>query len=174
MKKIFFLTLILIFMNSCSFQSMQYDFIKKIVIKESNDARPVKNWTLNWNQKKTYLYAINFQEQIIFADNLINIYFEDNQIYKIIGLFPDNLDLEIKSSDKGLVYFLNKAKVTDDFCEILKVTTENNYKKYSRICYEQISQESYKNKIIINSDGLITNMIFKIHPDYPSLELSMN
>ena len=174
MNKIFFLIYILCTLSSCSFQSSQYDFVKKVMGKENITVRPKKNWTLEWMQKETDLYAVNANNKVIFADNLINIFFENMQIYKITGLFPNNLDLEIKRIDQGLEYFLDGKIVTSDFCELAKLNSANNSNaSYSRVCYEEITKEKYENQVNVNSDGLLISMAFKVHPSYPLLQLSI-
>jgi len=45
--------------------------------------------------------------------------------------------------------------------------------KYSRACSESKSGKSYENQFIVNSEGMIISMQFKVHPDYPLLQLSM-
>ena len=174
MNRVLFLILIVCGLSSCSFQSFQYDFLKRVIGKEKKIDQPEKTWTLHWMQKETDLYAINIEEQTIFADNLINIFFKSMQIYKITGLFPNNLVLEIKSVEEGLEYFLDGLRIASDSCELMKLkSVDNSNELYSRVCYEEISKERYENEVKVNSDGLLIGMTFKVHPNYPLLQLSI-
>ena len=111
MKKITILILLLINITSCSFQSSQYNLIKGLIIKENSPQKPSKTWNVFWNNKQTDLYAINSANQIIFADDDINIFYKDQQIYKITGLLADDKLMEIDSNDSKLLYKLNLPKI---------------------------------------------------------------
>ena len=176
MNKVIIFLSILFQLSSCSFHSSQYDLFKSILVQEDNDSllKPEKNWTAYWFNQKIDLYAINFEDQIIFADENINILFKDEQVYKIIGLFPEDSVLEVDSNGQNLSYFLNGKKIGVDYCEVGQSTAINDMsRKYSRSCIGSKSKKIYENKIIINSEGMIVSMQFKVHPDYPLLKLSM-
>lgn len=174
MNKALLLLSVLIQLSSCSFHSFQFESIKKLVVKEDNSLKPQKNWIAYWYDQKIDLYAINIENQIIFADEDINIFYKDKQIYKITGLLPNNSVLEIDSKDSTLVYILNDRKIAVDLCETGQtVATGNLSEKYSRPCTDSKSENIYVNQVIINSEGLVISMQFKVHPDYPLLHLSM-
>ena len=174
MNKVIFLLSILTQLSSCSFHSSQYDLLKSLFAQEDSSLKPEKNWVAYWVNQQIDLYAINLEDQIIFADEDINIFYKDKQIYKIIGLLPENSVLEIDSNDETLVYILNNKKIRVDFCETDQLVAMGNLsKKYSRSCSESKSEEMYENQIIVNSEGMIISMQFKVHPDYPLLQLSM-
>ena len=64
--------------------------------------------------------------------------------------------------------------IAGDSCEARNMTIiENGYKRYSHICFEQKSGDSYENQIIINPKNLIVSLQFKVHPSYPLLELNI-
>ena len=172
MNKVIFL-LILLNVSSCSFQSSQYEVIKSLIKKDSSQY-PEKNWLLVWANKQTNLYAINAGNQVIFSDNSINIFYKDQQIYKITGLLGGGNLMEIDSSDSKLMYKVNGKEIAGDSCEARNMTIgEDEYKRYSHICFEQKSGDSYENQIIINPEDLIVSLKFKVHPSYPLLELNI-
>ena len=174
MNKVIIFLSILIQLSSCSFHSSQYDLFKSLFAQEDSSLKPEKNWTAYWSNQKIDLYAINFEDQIIFADETINIFFKDEQVYKIIGLFSEDLVFEVDSNGQTLSYILNGKKIGVDYCEIGQSITMNDFsRKYSRTCIESKSEKIYENKIIINPEGMIVSMQFKVHPDYPLLKLSM-
>ena len=174
MNKVIFLLSILIQLSSCSFHSSQYDLFKSLFIQEDSSLKPEKNWTAYWLNQQIDLYAINLENQTIFADEDINIFYKDKQMYKITGLLPENSVLEIDSNDGTLVYILNGKKIGVDSCKAVQsVVSDDLSEKYSRSCFEDKSEKMYENQIIINSEGMIISMQFKVHPDYPLLQLSM-
>ena len=174
MNKVTILILLLINITSCSFQSSQYNLIKGMINKEDSLQKPSKTWSIFWNNKQTDLYAINVANQIIFANDDINIFYKDQQIYKITGLLADDKLMEIDSNDSKLLYKLNGKQIASDSCATRKMTVgETEYKKYSHICFEQESGVSYENQIVINPEGWIVSLRFKVHPSYPLLELSI-
>ena len=145
-----------------------------MVLQEDSSIKPEKNWIAYWVNQQIDLYAINFEDQIIFVDEDINIFYKDEQVYKIIGLLSENSVLEIDSNDGTLVYILNSKKIRVDSCEAGQLATMDDLsKQYSRSCSESKSENRYENQVIINSEGMIIGMQFKIHPDYPLLQLSM-
>ena len=93
MNKFIYLSLIMMLLTSCSFSSSQFDLIKNMISSENNPSqpennpsKPEKNWNVYWMDRKIDLYAINAHDQVIFADEKINIFYKDKQIYKITGL----------------------------------------------------------------------------------------
>ena len=174
MNKLILLSIILIQMTSCSFHSSQYDFFKSFVFQENDIKKPKKNWSLYWANKKIDLYAINFEDKIIFANEEINILYKDNQIYMITGLLPMEITLEQDSKNESLKYISDGNIIGIDFCETGKVILiGRSNQEYIRSCYKAKSEEVYVNQVLFNSDGMIIGMRFKIHPDYPSLQLSI-
>ena len=174
MNKVIILFITLIQLSSCSFHSSQYDLFKSLFIQEDNSLIPEKNWSAFWLNQQIDLYAINFENQIIFADEVINIFYKDKQIYKITGLFPENSIIEIHLNDRDLTYIVNRKKIRIDSCEAAQsVVMDDLTEKSSRSCSESKSGKTYENQVITNSEGMIISMQFKIHPDYPILQLSM-
>ncbi len=172
MNKVSFLLLIFFQLSSCSFHSSQYDFFKSLVVEKRNSQKPEKNWTAYWVDRKIDLYAINFENQIIFADENVNIFFKDNMIYKVTGLFPDNSVLDIESNSNSIIYNMNGNKIAVDLCELSQtVIVKDLSEHYVQPCLSTEANRHYENEININSEGFITEIRFKIHPDYPLLRL---
>ena len=172
MNKVIFL-LMLFSLNSCSFQSSQYEVIKSL-IKSNSSQGPAKNWRVSFNGKQQELYAVNLAEKIVFADEVINIFYEKQQIYKITGLFSNDAVVEVRFDGSSLAYYLNGNKISHDICEVRIVMSDvAGGKNYSQQCYDQKSGLSYENHIRLNSREFIIGLYFKVHPDYPSLELSL-
>ncbi len=169
---IFFLTLFQL--SSCSFHSSQYDLFKSLFIQEDSSLIPEKNWSAFWLDQQIDLYAINFENQTIFADEVVNIFYKDRQIYKITGLLMENSILEIHSDGRELTYIVNSKRIRIDSCETAQsVVMDDLTERSSRSCSETKSGKTYENQVITNSEGMIVSMEFKIHPDYPMLQLSM-
>ena len=171
MKNNILAILSLLMIASCSIQSSQYNFIKNIALNEENN-RPEKNWTSRWLNKNTDLYAINIKDQIIFADEKINIFFKDDQIYKVTGLLENDAVIEIEKSDNRLSYKINGIPISSDYCSAQSMLDDNKgFLGYTQSCEAERQGVSYRNQILLDSNNLITSLIFKIHPNYPQLKL---
>jgi len=164
-----------LFLFSCSFKSVQYDFIKGFIAENDNQDKPQKNWTAYWLDKKIDLYAINYNDQIIFADEQINIFFKDYQIYKITGLEPHINNLQIESKDSELVYKFNGTILNSDSCQKREKFSDSSSNEiiFSQTCVNSKNGEIYKNQVWFNSQNLVTRVTFKLHPNYPLLKLSI-
>ena len=159
---------------SCSFSSSQYDSIKNMISPEDNSSKPKKNWTAYWREKKIDLYAINIKDHVIFADEKINIFYKDKQIYKITGLLPELQSLEIESKDNSLLFMSNGRQIGVDSCDLgYSVSINENYEKYLHSCFSEKYNKTYENYVIFDSEDMIISLEFKIHPDYNSLRLNM-
>ena len=168
-------------LTSCSFSSSQFDLMKNMISSENNPSqpennpsKPVKNWNVYWMDRKIDLYAINTHDQVIFADEKINIFYKDKQIYKITGLLPELQSLEINSKDNLLLFFSDGRQIGVDSCELgYSVSIGENYEKYLRSCFSTKTNKTYENYVLFNSEGMIISLRFKIHPEYNPLQLSM-
>jgi hypothetical protein len=65
--RIFILMLIIFFINACSFQSKQYNFLRNILEQKKMESI-VPNWVINWTGIKINIYAINSKNRIFFAN----------------------------------------------------------------------------------------------------------
>lgn len=172
MNKSLFILLVFFQLSSCSFHSSQYDYIKSLAIEKNSTQKPEKNWTAYWIDTEIDLYAINFENQIIFADEDINIFFKDNIIYKVTGLLPDNSVLDIESDNNIIIYSLNEKKIAADSCELSQTVIMRDLSKNNiQLCLASEMNQLYQNEVDMNNEGYVTAIKFKIHPDYPSLRL---
>lgn len=160
-------------MNSCSINSNQYNFVKNILTESEDISLPKKNWSLIVEDKVIDLYAINFQDQIIFADERINIFYKDNHIYKVTGLYPDAASLEVIKNINSLEYIVNNQSLLIDICDSMVIAKKNKQKIQSIKCHHESSRATYINQIKLNSDGLVIGLRFKIRPGYPPIELKI-
>ena len=170
---IFFILLFLI--NGCAFQSSQLDLIRQFLAASNNnsDDKPRKNWQVRWMGQQFDLYAINLQDQIIFADEKINIFVSDNHIYKITGLLLESNEISIEKNDNRFVYYENEKKISDGLCENSTRVQYSDTIEISVKCVLKKNNEVFENKLILNDQHQIIRIYHKIHPDYPMLRLSM-
>ena len=130
-----------------------------------------KNWTSRWLNKNTDLYAINIKDQIIFADEKINIFFKDDQIYKVTGLLENDAVIEIEKSDNRLSCKINGIPISSDYCSAQSMLDDNKSFLNTLNHVRPSDRVSYRNQILLDSNNLITSLIFKIHPNCPHLKL---
>ena len=174
MNKKIILLLLFLSIASCSFQSSQYNLIKGLITKEGEPHKPKKTWTALWLNTQIDLYAINIADQIIFADDAVNIFYKDQMIYKITGLFTDNTLMDIDFTNSKFTYRSDGKLLAVDSCGPRNMTIDTNqYKYYSQTCMQNMTGDIYENQITINNENVIVGMKFKVHPGYPLLELNM-
>ena len=159
--------------SSCSIQSNQYNFLKNLVTNSEDISSPKKNWSLILEDEIIDLFAINYQDQIIFADEKINLFYNDNQVYKITGLFPDAASIDIVKYANSLEYIVNNESLSIDICESLTILDKKNQKLHTIKCYHEFTETAYYNQITMNSDGFVIGLKFKIRPNYPVIELKL-
>ena len=53
------------------------------------------------------------------------------------------------------------------------IVESNDLKKFHQLCVDNQSKEEYKNQIHIDLNNMINKLYFKIHPNYPILELGI-
>ena len=88
------------------------------------------------------------------------------------GLLPNNSVLDIESSNNSITYNMNGKKISSDSCELSKIVImEDLSKDYIQPCMATKANRLYENKVSMSSEGYITEILFKIHPDYPILQL---
>ena len=143
-----------------------------MISKNTND-QPMKNWRVFWGGTQLDLYAINAGSQIIFTDSIVNIFFKDDQIYRAEGLLPNNSVIEVEIDDTALIYKIDGNEVSRDICEKREFIDISGSKKYYQVCTNKGTGEIYENFIRINSEGLVTELSFRVNPNYPALELGI-
>ena len=92
-------------LGGCSFHSNQLSALSTLW---SEDSGPQKNWRVSWDGELTDVYAINAQDQIIFADgDGFLLRFDGWQITSIEGVLPGgealNLDIFDDQNDQSLI-----------------------------------------------------------------------
>ena len=163
-------------LSSCSFQSAQLDYIRGILDERSNSSEkfPSKNWVALWVNKSIDLYAVNLNDQVIFADSNINIFFKKNHIYKVTGLLPNNEVISIDFFGQYKDYKLNGNQISFDKCEDFQSRIDDqNVTRSTQICYDSSMDNYYKNEITLNSEMQLIKIKIVIHPSYPPIELSI-
>lgn len=173
MVRYFFISICIVFLFSCSFRSPQYELLKDFISSNRDEEGPVKNWTANWMDKEIDLFAINYNDQVIFADEQINIFYKDYQIYKVMGLYSDVELIDIKLENNSLEYIVGNETLSVDYCDSMIVSDKQKQKLYTKKCYHESSKRPYLNQITLNSDGLVIGLRFKIRPNYPPIELKI-
>ena len=135
------------------------------------------SWVIDWTGIKINIYAINGNSRIYFANNdYYFLVFDGWQIIRAEGFFPDNMVAEIKVSDNDLTYILNNKIIMTDSCKPWFISTDKttNFILYQQICSATKNDDSYTNLIFINDHKQIIGLKYKLHPDYPSIQLNMN
>tara|TARA_B110000003_G_C16599442_1_gene515024 strand:+ start:203 stop:730 length:528 start_codon:yes stop_codon:yes gene_type:complete len=171
-----YLILIITFaqISSCSFQSTQYDYVMNMINTNEKSSGPKKNWILKWKDYESDVYAINVQDQIVFANEKVNIFFKDKQIYKVTGLLSNNSVLTIIYDKLGLSYLIDDKIVSYDLCDERElVYSQDGSRSYFQECYNEYSQIIYENKIIMNGENEVIGIINNIHPNYSILRLNL-
>jgi len=174
--RISILILIFFFVNACSFQSKQFNIFKNILENKKMEII-TPSWVIDWTGIKINIYAINGNSRIFFANyDYYFLVFDGWQIIRAEGFFPDNMAAEIKVSDSDLTYILNDKIIMTDSCKPWLISTEKttNFILYQQICSVTKNDDSYTNLIFINENKQIIGLKYKLHPDYPSIQLNMN
>lgn len=170
--RIVFLLIVHFFLLSCTVTSTQFDYLASLV-KPENENSPKKNWQMKWSGNEKYLYAVNLKDQIVFTDNSVFIYFMNDQIYKVEGILPNESLIEIVSKNDFLVYKVDGVEISQHNCTNMNEVESNGLREFHQLCIGAQSEGEYKNQIHIDSNNMINKLYFKIHPNYPILELGI-
>ena len=162
--------------SGCSFQSKQLDFISNVLSNKNRDG-PTPNWVMDWVGMKIRVFAINSENQIFFANyDDYFLVFEGRQIIEAIGFMPQKNVIKIEANDNNLTYMLNKKILATDLCESWSVTIDKktNFILHEQTCYAAGTDYNYTNLIFFNNESQIIALNYKIHPDYPPIQLTMD
>ncbi len=175
MVRVISAVLIFIITTSCTIQSYQLDYLKKFFVERESQQKPEKNWALRipWLNQVIELYAVNHEDQIIFLDENIRIFFKNNHIYNVLGILQHDEEIDIHKQDTNYLYNLNQIQIAEHSCEdsqIIKL--DDGKQKIIQNCGVNDDQGGYMNQIVFNKNNLIEHIRFKIHPNYPMIELS--
>ena len=170
--------IVLIFSSvfGCSFQSEQYNFIRNTLSNRNIDG-PTPNWVIDWVGMKIRVFAINSENQIFFANyDDYFLVFDGWQIIEAVGFLPQKNIIKIEANGNNLTYILNKKAVTTDSCESWSVAIDEktNFILHEQICYAEGTDDNYTNLIFLNDESQIIALKYKIYPDYPPIQLTMN
>ena len=160
----------------CSFQSKQYNFISNALSNKNRDG-PTPNWIIDWVGMKIRVFAINSENQIFFANyDDYFLAFDGWQIIEAKGFMPQKNVIKIEVNDNNLTYMLNKKILATDLCESWSVSIDEktNFILHEQICYAVGSDYNYTNLIFLNNESQIIALKYKIHPDYPPIQLTMD
>ena len=170
------IVLIFISVFGCSIQSKQYNFISNALSNKNIDG-PTPNWIIDWLGTKIRVFAINSENQIFFANyDDYFLVFDGRQIIEAIGFLPQKNVIKIEANDNNLTYMLNKKILATDLCESWSVSIDEktNFILHEQICYAAETDYNYTNLIFINNKSQIIALKYKMHPDYPPIQLTMD
>ena len=170
--------IVLIFSSvfGCSFQSKQYNFIRNTLSNRNIDG-PIPNWIIDWVGIKIRVFAVNSENQIFFANyDDYFLVFDGWQIIEAKGFLPQKNVIKIEANDNKLTYILNRKTLITDSCESWSVSIDKktNFILHEQICYAAGTDYNYTNLIFLNDESQIIALKYKIHPDYPSIQLTLN
>ena len=170
--------IVLIFSSliGCSFQSKQYNFIRNTLSNRNIDG-PTPNWVINWVGMKIRVFAVNSKNQIFFANyDDYFLVFDGWQVTEAIGFLPQKNVIKIEANNNNLTYILNNKVVITDSCESWSVSIDKktNFIFHQQICYAAESDYNYTNLIFLNDESQIIALKYKIYPDYPPIQITMD
>ena len=177
MKNIFGIILACLVLYGCTFHSSQLDLIvdflnKKDIQIKANESQ--KNWEAFWENNSVDLYAVNFNDHIIYTDGETNIIYKDQKIILANGkLFNEDM-IEVRENMSIFEFVINNIQISTAICE--NWITENPYEQelvLSQNCKSNNNTINYTNKIYMNSIQQVTALIYKVHPNLDSLKLSL-
>lgn len=177
MKNIFGIILACLVLYGCTFHSSQLDFVvdflnKKDIQIKANESQ--KNWEASWKNNSVDLYAVNFNDHIIYTDGETNIIFKDKKIILANGkLFNEDM-IEVRENMSIFEFVINNIQISTAICE--NWITEKFHEQelvLSQNCKSNNNTINYTNKIYMNSIQQVTALIYKVHPNLDSLELSL-
>jgi hypothetical protein len=160
--------------SSCSFHSSQLDSVQRIFSNEEDSLKDVA-WSARWNRKEFVLYAVNSVDETIFAFNKqVYVHFNGWNITKTTGVLPYTGSVSIEQEGPQTVFYLNGRLLARHQCsewkEELVANGETTGSGRATTFFQDCeSRENYKNRIDVNSNGVITRLEFRIHPEYPSI-----
>ena len=159
-------------------QSEQLSFIKDqfFSIVGWTDQGPQPTWLLYWLGETRPLYAINAENQILFAtESGALLRFEENQIIESRSLVPIDKAVLIRKDKTNLAYWINRKLIATHQCQPWTIERSSSRSgldaKFVQVCLKE--DETYSNHYSINTDGQLTELRFLIHPDYPSVRLEL-
>lgn len=167
-------------LNACSvsrvgFYVPQAQFLSSLIFNRDNTLEDAA-WSLYWIGEERPVHAVNVSGHILFANESGDlVQFDGWQVIRSDNLLPGARIATVQTTNTGLRYIENSLIVSQDVCVDWEMNTGNSseaVKVYTQICDGE--DDSYINEIHLNELDEITKLIFKIHPQYPSLVLQLN
>ena len=170
-KNNFICILITCFISGCSLQSKQLDFAKEIFL-GSNSKEMTPSWIMNWGGFSFEMFAINYEKNIIFAnDDGLLVIFDGKTITRVEGLLPNNEIMGIRSLNDNYEYFIGNEILFDLKCDDWRKTHQDDSYNLNLLNQACNYDDEYLNEITKNHDNQIINIKYKINPNYPHLRL---
>ena len=174
-KWLFFCLSTLLSMSGCyySFHSNQYQMIRSLVDRnESRDEIP--DWALIWHDRNVPATAVSVDVETWFVSKeSIVVRFDGWQITSVENLLPAGVQTVIELSNSTMRFLERGIEINRYECSDWKTNEENSsYTKYTQTCKSEENSMSFSNQIIVNG-GTITQLKYKIHPNYPALTIRL-
>lgn len=169
-----------VYLNACSvsrvgFYVPQVQFLSSLIFNRDNTLEDAA-WSLYWLGEERPVHAVNVSGHILFANESGDlVQFDGWQVIRSDNLLPGARMATVQTTNNGLRYIENSLIVSQDVCVDWEMNAGNSseaVKVYTQICDGE--GDSYINEIHLNELDEITKLIFKIHPQYPSLVLQLN
>ena len=162
---------------SFSFRAPQLEFLSGLVFGDRTAVLEDAPWSMTWLGEVRPMYAVNVSGQILFANESGDfVQFDGRQVVRSDNLLPGTRMARIESTNTGLRYVEDSLIVSQDVCVDWVMSAQSNPSE-AAIIYRQTcgtDADLYVNEIHLNELNEITKLIFKIHPQYPSLLLQLD
>jgi len=167
-------------LNACavsrvSFYVPQVQFLSSLIFNRDTVLEDAA-WNLYWLGEERPVHAINVSGHTLFANESGDlVQFDGWQVIRSDNLLPGTRIATVQTTNTGLRYIENSLIVSQDVCVDWEMNTGNSaeaVKVYTQTCDSE--DDSYVNEIHLNELDELTKLIFKIHPEYPSLTLQLN
>ena len=165
----------------CSFHSVQYEFVKSVVFKKDKSG-PEKNWIIEWNGRRTSVYAINGPDYVLFADEFgAQLQYQAAQVTYIKGLLPKGQSEEsivaVTLLDDGVkLSYQTPGELIKEVhsCSLWLPPAENTNKATNTSLWVQnclYENFQYQNRRWLNELGQVVRAEFLLKRGYPSASI---
>jgi len=165
----------LILFGGCSFsiQSSQYQMIKRALTRNMSEGPETNSWNISWAGYEFSVTPMNVGSQTWFANkqNLV-VRFDGWQVTKVENLIADDISLNISLQGKQMLFDSNGRNFLSANCDPWIRSELGLGKGRNLTQYCETEQESFENEILVDENGMISRLLFKIHPKYERLDLS--
>ena len=176
---IFIVALVTCLLSGCvtgfgSFQSSQLTFVRDQLLGNA-DRGPRPQWVIHWLGEERPVHAVNAGSQVLFANesgDLLRFY--DNQIVEARNLLPGEKIVLIETGVTSLHYRVNGTSIGVHAClewEVGQSKTNSPDTSYVQKCSHR--EIEYVNRVTVNQDRRLVQLIYSVHPDYPPVRLEL-